>query len=104
LQITDGIRLFKEAVDVANEFSETKLKDLIKSLGGRVTSTRKPKVSTSGDVDAKAEQRAIMLAKAIDLLRVRYKNDFKEIVTFLEKESKGKKSSSRGFGTVAGKE
>jgi hypothetical protein len=77
--------LFKQAVDITDDLSEAKLKELIASLGGRVTPVPK-----SAGADTKAAQRSTMLAKAIDLLRERFKNNFKDIVAYLDKGKKPK--------------
>jgi hypothetical protein len=88
--------MLRQAFDIANAISDTKLKDLIKSLGGRVPSVPR---AISSNPEAKAAQRATLLTKTIELLRERYQNDFNEIVAYLEKESKGKKKKkAQNFG------
>lgn len=88
----------RDAVEHSQDLSDTKLKDTIRALGGRVASAKKKAadVSEESAMEEKMELRGAYIGQVITLLRDKYKNDLQQVALYLQ-DTKAKKKG--GFGT-----
>jgi hypothetical protein len=93
----DTTQWMRAAVAAANELTETKIKELIKTRGGGRVSIPRPKRKGSEDGKAAPLVKSDYLAVLVDLMREQEGNDYKAVTLLLQAEIT-KTRGTKGFG------